>query len=239
MELNHKSLCQLALKWLQRPHSQNGPGCTIVLSETACALTGETPDAIGWRPYKYSFCSVLVEVKVSLADFNADKAKPFRAEPSLGMGKYRYYMAPEGIVPHDKLPDGWGLIEVNKRGHIKIVRGHVTLKYGQDDPWQHPSNVGAENSLLCLTLARVADPQRTQEMIRAANNRASLLDRNLEKERERNNRLAAQNMRLRNEMDEMIMAAEGKTLALKPLERRPEHLAPKATITSPSIRETS
>ena len=48
--------------------------CGVVLSEQAC-VSGEMPDAIGWKRANHS---VLVECKVTRADFLADRGKPFR-----------------------------------------------------------------------------------------------------------------------------------------------------------------
>ncbi len=52
-----------AVQWLRSYYK-----CGVILSEQYCA-TGEVPDVIGWK----GFCrSVLVECKVSRADFLAD-----------------------------------------------------------------------------------------------------------------------------------------------------------------------
>src|SRR5215471_11860529 len=68
-EKKHAQLVARAAEWLRLKY-----GCSIVLSEQYCA-TGEVPDVIGWN----ARCqSVLVECKVSRADFLADGQKPFR-----------------------------------------------------------------------------------------------------------------------------------------------------------------
>lgn len=178
MALTHQSLCKIAVDWLRRPYSRKGPGCLVAVSETQNAISGEIPDAIGWRPYPHGGCgATLVEVKVSYRDFLADGAKPHRKAPETGMGAYRYYMAPEGLIPESDLPPRWGLIEVNGRGHIKVRCGHVFASNCQpselDHLWRHEQyNVSAEISLLALALARVGDPQKLQEMLRSANNQS-------------------------------------------------------------------
>ena len=68
--------------------------------------------------------NALVECKTSRADFLADQAKPHRQAG--GVGNWRYYMAPEGIISVHELPDKWGLVEVNHRGHMKTVVGPFT-----------------------------------------------------------------------------------------------------------------
>ena len=61
-------------------------------------------DAIGW---KRACHSVLVECKISRADFLADRDKPFRQKPEFGVGSERFYLVPEGLAPQKKcLPAG-------------------------------------------------------------------------------------------------------------------------------------
>ena len=66
--MTHSQLVEKAVRWLRHYR------CGLVLSEQAC-VSGEMPDAIGW---KRACHSVLVECKVTRADFLADRAKPFR-----------------------------------------------------------------------------------------------------------------------------------------------------------------
>lgn len=98
----HQQLCKLGEKWLRRQ------GCRVTLRDPfkAAVCTGECPDVIGWRDGH----SVLIECKVSRSDFLADKSKMFRAEPALGMGDARLYLAPPGVIQPDDLPEGWGLL---------------------------------------------------------------------------------------------------------------------------------
>lgn len=211
----HKQLCALAVKWLQRPASRSGPGCLVAVSESSNWLSGEIPDAIGWRPYQYGITgSVVVEVKVNRADFLADASKPHRLEAERGMGAYRYFFAPEGLIRIEELPAKWGLVEVNVRGHLKVRAGHVLLTYQESDTWRHGTfNEAAEIGVLSQCLNRVGDPQKVQDMLREANNR--------------NARLLAQNERL----EKHIRTLEGKLRELrdggeaqepvKPIPRRP------------------
>lgn len=104
--LSHTLLVEKAVEWLRTRYR-----CGIILSEQYCA-TGEVPDAIGW---KGSCHSVLVECKVSRADFVADANKAFRLKPQEGLGCERYYLAPAGMILRDELPVGWGLLEYVKR----------------------------------------------------------------------------------------------------------------------------
>lgn len=104
--MTHAQLVVLAEQWLRRRYR-----CGIVLSEQSCA-GGETPDVIGW---KGKCRSVLVECKVSRADFLADREKPFRKDPAEGMGCERFYLVPQGLLRKDELPKGWGLLEAKGR----------------------------------------------------------------------------------------------------------------------------
>jgi hypothetical protein len=68
--------------------------------------------------------TILVECKTSLSDFRADKKKVFRFPtcPDFGMGDQRYYMALEGIIPENELPEGWGLVEIHSDGKTYMKR---------------------------------------------------------------------------------------------------------------------
>jgi hypothetical protein len=100
-----------AVAWLR------GYGCGVVLSEQSCA-SGETPDAIGW---KRACRSVVVECKISRADFLADLEKPFRRKQEIGMGCERFYLAPAGLIRSSELPAGWGLLEI-RGSRIEMVK---------------------------------------------------------------------------------------------------------------------
>jgi hypothetical protein len=104
--MTHAHLVRLAEQWLRRRYR-----CGIVLSEQSCA-SGETPDVIAW---KGKCRSVLVECKISRADFLADREKPFRKDSAQGMGCERFYLAPQGLIRSDELPPHWGLLEVKGR----------------------------------------------------------------------------------------------------------------------------
>lgn len=97
----HTELVNLAAIWLKKKHP-------IVVTELeAFSDTGEQADVLGIS----SFGSTLIEVKVSRRDFLQDKKKPFRKDPSMGMGYERYYCAPKGLIKIDEIPKDWGLLE--------------------------------------------------------------------------------------------------------------------------------
>jgi len=109
--MTHAQLVQKAVAWL-RSHR-----CGVILSEQAC-LSGEMPDAIGW---KRACHSVLVECKISRADFLADRAKPFRQKQQIGLGCERFYLTPAAMLRPEELPPGWGLLECHNR-KIKLLQ---------------------------------------------------------------------------------------------------------------------
>jgi hypothetical protein len=109
--MTHAQLVEKAVRWLRSYR------CGVVLSEQAC-VSGEMPDAIGW---KQACHSVLVECKVTRADFLADRAKPFRLKPEKGVGSERFYLTPPALVKVDELPAGWGLLEL-RRGHVEVIQ---------------------------------------------------------------------------------------------------------------------
>jgi hypothetical protein len=111
INMTHQQLVRMAEQWLRSKYR-----CGIVLSEQSCA-NGETPDVIAW---KGACRSVMVECKVSRADFFADREKPFRKDPELAMGCERFYLAPQGLIKVEELPKKWGLLECKGR-EIRIA----------------------------------------------------------------------------------------------------------------------
>ena len=109
--MTHTQLVQKAVAWLRAYR------CGVILSEQAC-LSGEMPDAIGW---KRACHSVVVECKISRADFLADREKPFRQKPEIGLGCERFYLTPSAMLCPEDLPPGWGLLECHNR-KIRLLR---------------------------------------------------------------------------------------------------------------------
>ena len=162
--MTHAQLVVLAVKWLR------GYRCGVILSEQAC-VSGEVPDAIGW---KRACHSVLVECKVSRADFVADRAKTFRHKPETGLGCERFYLVPRGLVRPEELPAGWGLLEYQGR---KIAMARPSARNLRSARGQR-----YEMNLLLASLHRVEvriEPQSITEFLKWKNrmveyNRGSL-----------------------------------------------------------------
>jgi hypothetical protein len=166
----------MAVRWLRRYR------CGVVLSEQAC-VSGEMPDAIGW---KRACHSVLVEGKVSRADFLADRGKLFRQQPEAGIGCERYYLAPRGLIRTEELPAGWGLLEVCGREIERVRASAKNLR----------SDIGFQNemNLLLASLRRVEiriEPETITDFLKWKNrmaeyNRGSLPEGLVAAEKEAN-----------------------------------------------------
>jgi hypothetical protein len=155
--MTHAQLVEQAVRWLRSYR------CGVVLSEQAC-VSGEMPDAIGW---KRACHSVLVECKVTRADFLADRAKPFRQKPEKGVGSERFYFTPSGIVKPEELPAGWGLLEF-RRGRIEMVRASAK-------DLRTSKGFGYEMNLLLASLRRVEvriEPQSITDFLKWKNRMA-------------------------------------------------------------------
>src|SRR6516164_8709553 len=153
---SHEHLVLMVVLWLRRHYK-----CGIVLSEEYCG-TGEVPDVIAWK----GRCkSVLVECKVSRADFLADAAKPFRQKPEEGMGCQRFYMAPSGMIRPDELPKHWGLLELHGRDvRMKVKPGRIDLRT--------ETGLMKEMNLLLSSLRRVEvriEPQSITDFLKWKN----------------------------------------------------------------------
>ena len=156
--MTHAQLVKVAEQWLRRYR------CGIVLSEQQCS-SGEMPDAIGWK----SKCrSVVVECKISRADFLADRSKEWRVNPEIALGCERFYLSPRGMIRAEELPKGWGLLEYHDR------RVHVLMKPCRQSQ-RSPEGLMNEMNLLLASLRRVEvriEPQTITEFLKWKNRMA-------------------------------------------------------------------
>ena len=154
--MTHAQLVRMAEEWLRRCYR-----CGIVLSEQSCT-DGETPDVIGW---KKKCRSVLIECKISRADFLADREKPFRKEPARGMGCERFYLVPQGLIRVQELPACWGLLEAKGR------RVLISARPGRQSQ-RDQSGLMREMELLLASLSRVEvriEPQTITDFLKWKN----------------------------------------------------------------------
>ena len=140
--MTHKELIAKGKKWLK-----NTFHCSVVISELkAYTRYGEIPDIIGWVNNR----SILIEVKISYADFKADAGKLFRRYPEFGMGHWRFFLAPKGIIPVKSLPPKWGLYEL--RGERIYYAGG--FKYNNAGIPLFSSDKESETALLLSYITR-------------------------------------------------------------------------------------
>lgn len=155
--MTHAQLVKIAEHWLRSQH------CQIVLSEQT-ASSGEVPDVIGWK----SDCqSLVIECKISRADFFADRKKEVRLQPHLAMGCNRFYLTPKKLLRCEELPPGWGLLEACRNEVIVAARG----RRGQ----RSEAGLMAEMQLLLASLRRVEiriEPQTITDFLKWKNRMA-------------------------------------------------------------------
>lgn len=149
--VSHAALVERAARWLTSRHR-----CQLVLAEWAGGLTGQVPDAIGWR---HGHHSVLVEVKVSRSDFAADSRKLSHRAGSV-LGAERWYLTPQGLVAYEEVPDPWGLAEIHG-SQVRIVKpadGSWLYPAGRllvEDPETQARRLRYETSALVAALGRL------------------------------------------------------------------------------------
>jgi len=98
--VTHRELVRRAARWLL------GARCKLVVINAKPWGCAEHPDAIGWTPDGES---VVVECKMSVADFLADVHKRWR-RIGRGMGMRKYYLVPEKLLGKVYVPHGIGLL---------------------------------------------------------------------------------------------------------------------------------
>jgi hypothetical protein len=145
--MTHAKLVKHAEAWLL-----NTKGCAFVFTELV-TYVGETPDAIGFRDMGVS---MLVECKVSRSDFMADINKHHRKEPAAGMGSYRFYMCPEGLLKPEDLPPRWGLVYVYEGGRKRqIVGPKGNILYSPNcEAYQFPEKNSMGETMMMMSALR-------------------------------------------------------------------------------------
>lgn len=134
--MTHDELCLKAESFLK----SNGFGVVFHDKFKAFTKNGEQPDCIGFR----SGVSCLIECKTSRADFLADRKKRFRVDPLLGMGDWRFMLAPKGLIKVEELPLGWGLLETDGK------RVYKTSGFPPNTMWRESPYKGCKESELSM-----------------------------------------------------------------------------------------
>lgn len=141
--MTHKELVEIGYKWCLSK-------CGFAIKELV-THNAEQPDVIGFN----SNGTFLLEAKASRSDFLADKKKSFRATPRYGMGDWRFFIAPKGLIKIEELPQMWGLIEVNEKGKA-ICTYNPFGKGNFYGSWErHEKCEGCERNVMYSALRRL------------------------------------------------------------------------------------
>lgn len=146
MSWTHDGLCKATAQFFLTTG-----GCDIVCRELHSELR-EIPDLY----CVYKNYSVVCEVKISRADFFKDRHKIFRKHPKLGLGTFRYYVCPEGMIKPEELPYHWGLIYGYDDGSIKLIRGKAMGYQRFDNAYYFQVDPINENKAMYSLLKRAA-----------------------------------------------------------------------------------
>lgn len=141
----HDQLCIRGRRFLENN------GFTVAFDDRfqAAVDTGERPDALGFR----NGVSCLIEVKVTRADFLADKKKRFRQDTTIGMGDWRFFLSPPDIISIDDLPVGWGLLHASAKQIRKVHGWPPNTQWYRGKPFS--ANKQAECDYLYSALRRI------------------------------------------------------------------------------------
>lgn len=150
--MNHSDLVDIGYKWALKR-------CGFAFKEFKCS-SNEIPDVLGFR----SEGTFLLEAKVSRQDFLKDKNKHFRLKPEIGVGDWRFFIVPVGLIHVEELPYMWGLLEVDEKGKVIEVynpfgKGNVYNKWER-----HTKNIKAENKFMYSALRRLQIKNRIEEI---------------------------------------------------------------------------
>lgn len=137
--MTHDDLIQRGAKWLKN-NPTSALRMPIILTEFH-SYASEIPDVIGFSHYK----SIVIECKISLQDFKSDLKKPHRQLLNK-LGKLRYYLCPENIIPIDLVPEEWGLLYCTEN-RIKIVK---------EATWQNGLEIRNEEYYILYSIVRRA-----------------------------------------------------------------------------------
>lgn len=149
----HDELAAVGALWLKRN------GFSVIATDMTALGCRERADVVGFR----SNCSAIIESKVSRNDFRADRKKPHRQAGGIGM--YRFYICPVGLIAAHELPARWGLLHVDGKRVIEVVRPRGNIWPGAKvhiagwTEWQHATDLEAEHSLLFSIARRLSTGQ--------------------------------------------------------------------------------
>ena len=123
----HQELVRVGAEWLAGEKSGDYR-CSFVVTEFSDEWSDrrvETPDVFGIMVGNTYFGSTgLIECKRTRSDFQGDKHKSFRRN-GYGVGNYRFYLCPSGLIRTEELPARWGLLYLGADGNISVAKEPV------------------------------------------------------------------------------------------------------------------
>ncbi|MBV7541964.1 hypothetical protein [Acidovorax sp. sic0104] len=152
----HSQLVSLGARWLRTN------GFSVVAEEITVVGCREQPDVIGFR----STASALIEAKATRGDFLADRCKPERVDGAPGLGLYRFYIAPPGVIEACDLPPRWGLLHAVQGKVVDVVRPQGNLwsppgeGIGDWPAFQHAACPERERAVLFSIARRLSMAQK-------------------------------------------------------------------------------
>lgn len=151
---SHHDLVKISAKWVK-----NVLKFPVVVTELKCNGSREIPDVLAFRAHS----SLIVECKTSMSDFRKDFKKPERVGEKLGIGNYRLYCAPKGLINIENIPQSWGFLEVDLKGKVSLEKfKHGNLYSSNNSPrfitdkddFFHFSDIEKERAFLYSILIR-------------------------------------------------------------------------------------
>lgn len=156
--MTHNKLIEVGYNWILKETS-----CGVAFKEPGAAR--EVPDVVG-----FGHCqSIILEAKITRSDFLKDKKKIHRSGDEKGMGMFRFYIVPGGLISIDELPDHWGLIEVYEDGTATAIYN----PYGKGNTWTSPTvasytfdrNIEAEWRVMYSALRRIEQEESIKKFL--------------------------------------------------------------------------
>ena len=145
--LGHDDIAEIGANWLR--HN----GYAYAFANMTSAVHGEQPDALGMNAWGESF---LLEAKASRSDFLKDKKKHWRKDGN-GIGMYRGYITPKGLLKPEEIPYGWWLLEVHGKTKpvIKVIKGEAyemgwsswDIQQGRDGDSKYKSRINVMRNM--------------------------------------------------------------------------------------------
>jgi hypothetical protein len=98
----------------------------------------------------------MIECKASRGDFLSDGKKIFRKSPHMGMGDFRFYLCPKGLILPEDLPEKWGLVWVSKGKATQKIGPKGNTQWNSRSQFFHErKNWRAEMAMMQSALRRI------------------------------------------------------------------------------------